>query len=129
MLRPHTDVRLAEAFAPPPPSPAVPEPFTIEVRPDRQRVFVTPRGELDLATVGRLSAEIDAVAAAGFGEVVLDLRRLAFMDSTGVRLVLRHTARTDTTVQLIDGAPPIARVFDLAGLRDRLPFISPDAAR
>jgi hypothetical protein len=36
---------------------AIPEPFAVETRPDRERVLVIPRGELELLTV-------DAVARA-----------------------------------------------------------------
>jgi anti-sigma B factor antagonist len=97
----------------------------VEIRPDRERVFVIPRGELDLATAGQVSEEIDDLVTAGFRAIVLDLRRLSFMGSTGIRLVLHHTRRRDATVQLIDGAEPIRRVFDVVGLRDVLPFVAP----
>jgi anti-sigma B factor antagonist len=103
----------------------LPEPFAVEIRPDRERVFVIPRGELDLATAGQVSEEIDDLVTAGFRAIVLDLRRLSFMGSTGIRLVLHHTGRRDATVQLIDGAEPIRRVFDVVGLRDVLPFVAP----
>src|SRR4051794_8096219 len=66
----------------------LPEPFAIEVRPARERVVVAPRGELDLATTEGLEAEIDGLVNAGFAEIVLDLRGLSFIDSTGLCLVL-----------------------------------------
>src|SRR4051812_7918956 len=88
--------------------PKPPEAFGVEVVPDRERVIVVPRGELDLLTVDHLAREIDGVVAAGLEEVVLDLRQLSFMDSTGIPLLLEQTRRTDATVRLIDGAEPIA---------------------
>jgi anti-sigma B factor antagonist len=103
----------------------LPEPFAVEVRPHRRRVVVVPRGELDLCTVDRLAAEVEELVAAGFSDVVLDLRRLSFMDSTGMHLVLRLVGRDDATVRIIDGAEPVARVFDVCGLRDELPFLEP----
>jgi anti-sigma B factor antagonist len=102
-----------------------PEPFAIEITPARERVIVTPRGELDLATTGQVSEAIDGLVAAGFAEIVLDLRRVSFMDSTGLRLVMRETQRSDTEVRVIDGAPPVARLFDLTGIRSHLPFLAP----
>jgi anti-sigma B factor antagonist len=105
----------------------LPEPFAVEIQPDRERVFVIPRGELDVATAGQVSEEIDDLVTAGFKAIVLDLRRLSFMGSTGIRLVLHHTRRKDATVQLIDGAEPIRRVFDVVGLRDVLPFVAPSS--
>ena len=115
--------------APPPAHDGVPEPFDVEIRPDRGRVFVVPRGELDLATVDRLAAEIDDLVAAGFDAIVLDLRRLAFLDSTGLCLIVRQARRTDATLRIIDGGEPVARLFDVSGLRDHLPFLEPFALR
>lgn len=47
---------------------------------------VALRGELDLATAGRLQAVLAEPSAAS---VVVDLRGLTFMDSTGVRVLLQ----------------------------------------
>lgn len=101
-----------------------PEPFAVEIRPDRERVFVIPRGELDLATAGRVWEHIDDLVAAGFTAIMLDLRRLSFIDSTGIRLVLHETRREDATVELIDSAGPVRRAFETVGLRDMLPFVA-----
>jgi anti-anti-sigma factor len=49
---------------------------------------VAVRGELDLATAGRLEAALADPAAA---RVRVDLRGLTFMDSTGVRTLLQAT--------------------------------------
>jgi len=105
-------------------APRLHEPFAIETRPDLERVFVIPHGELDMATVGRVWEKIDDLVAAGFKAIVLDLRRLSFIDSTGVRLVLHETRREDVTVELIDGAEPVRRVFETFGLRNMLPFVA-----
>jgi anti-sigma B factor antagonist len=98
------------------------ERFSVDVRPDRQRVFVVPRGELDMATVDRLAAEIEELVGRGFETVVVDLRAISFLDSSGLHLLLRQSARSDAHVTLIDGAPPISRVIDLAGVRHLLRF-------
>ena len=103
----------------------VPEPFRVEVYPDRERAVVVPHGELDMSTVDRLAREIDELVASGFGNLVVDLRRLAFMDSTGLRLMVRLARRPDAEVRLIDGAAALGRLFDLTGLRDALPFVQP----
>lgn len=103
-----------------------PEPFRVDVRPDRQRVFVVPRGELDLATVDQLAAELEELVGRGFETVVVDLRALSFLDSSGLHLLLKQSARTDAHVALIDGTPVVSRVIDLAGVRHLLRF---DTAR
>jgi anti-anti-sigma factor len=98
------------------------EPFSVDIRPDRRRVFVVPRGELDIATVDRLAAEIDELVSRGFDTIVLDLRATSFLDSGGVHLLMRQTARADAHVTLIDGVPAIRRVIDLTGARPLLRF-------
>ena len=100
------------------------QPFGVDVQPDRERVTVQPRGELDLATVDRLGACIDGLVDAGFDAVVLDLRRLTFLDSTGLCLIVRECQRPDLTIALIDGPQPVSRLFDLTGLREMLPFLT-----
>ena len=103
-----------------PRSPA--EAFRIETRPDRHRVLVAPQGELDLATVADVAEEIEGLVERGFRAVVIDLRATSFIDSTGVHLMVRQTARTDARNTVIDGPGPVSRVFDLAGVRDLLRF-------
>jgi anti-anti-sigma factor len=99
-----------------------PEPFSVEVRPDRRRVIVVPRGELDMATVGELAAEIEELVGRGFDAVALDLRETSFMDSSGVHLLLEQTARADARVTVIDASYPVRRVIDVTGARHLLPF-------
>lgn len=100
--------------------------FAVEVERDGVRATVTPCGELDIATVDRVRVEIDGLVAAGCDRVVLDLRATTFMDSTGLRLVIAQAAREDAGVSLIDGTDPVSRLFDLTGMRERLPFESPE---
>jgi len=102
-----------------------PEPFEIEIRPARQQVVVAPLGELDMATTDRLADAVDDLLDAGFDDIVLDFRGLSFMDSTGLQLVIEQARRPDATVRIVDGADPVARLFDLTGTRAELPFLAP----
>jgi anti-anti-sigma factor len=101
---------------------AEPEPFRIEVRPARERVMLVPHGEIDIDTVGRLAEQIDELTSRGFEGIVLDLRATSFIDSSGIHLLLRETARPDAYVTVIDGAEPVRRVIDLVGVRHLLRF-------
>jgi anti-anti-sigma factor len=98
------------------------EPFSIDIRPDRRRVFVVPRGELDIATVDQLAAEIEELVGRGFDNVVVDLRATSFLDSSGIHLLVKQTARPDAQVTVIDGTPAVRRVIDLTGVRHLLRF-------
>lgn len=95
------------------------------VYPQRDAVRVAPRGELDLANVATLQAQLDELHAAGFAHVVLDLRELDFMDSTAVRLILREVrlARgAGRRFSLIKGSPPVQRVLEVSGVSAQLDF-------
>ena len=85
-----------------------PEHFHVDVAPERESVVVAPHGELDLATSGELEATIRQLHDSGFGDVVVDLRELTFIDSTGLRLLLElnSEARADgTRLRLVEGCP------------------------
>jgi anti-sigma B factor antagonist len=97
-------------------------------------VRVTPNGELDLANAGALQAQLDELRTAGFAHVVLDLRELTFMDSSGVRLIFREDRRARSAghrFSLIAGNATVQRVLSVCGLADRLDFGAPlkDRAR
>lgn len=91
-----------------------PAPMRVDIHPERDVVRVAPVGELDRATVPRLRAQIDELRESGFEHLVLDLRQLTFMDSSGVALIVDEdlSARRDgREFVLINGAPPIQRVL------------------
>ncbi|HEU4974560.1 MAG TPA: STAS domain-containing protein [Baekduia sp.] len=67
--------------------------FRCDVHPDRDVVVVRPVGELDLATADHVDATLADLRAAGFPELVLDLRDVTFLDSSGVRLLVSWTRR------------------------------------
>jgi anti-sigma B factor antagonist len=60
-------------------------PLTVEIRPQAGSVTLDLAGELDLATCGTLRACLEQLDP-GFQEVVLDLSRVSFVDSTGLSL-------------------------------------------
>jgi anti-anti-sigma factor len=86
---------------------------------------VVVSGELDLATAPRLSA---AVAEHGDAKLlVLDMTPTTFIDSTGVRALLRADRRavgsgSRLVVVASDGA--VRRVLELCGLDGRLTVVS-----
>jgi anti-sigma B factor antagonist len=105
------------------------EPFRCEVHPARAAVQVRPVGELDVATVPVVDAELADLWAVGFSNLVLDLRKVCFLDSTGVHLLCTWTAACEAdgiVFRVIPGPPAVQRVIELAGLSDRLPFTAPN---
>jgi anti-anti-sigma factor len=97
-----------------------------EVIPQRDEVRVRPVGALDLSTVKVLEDQLVELSGAGFRRFVLDLRALSFMDSSGLRLILRWDAearKDGFKMGLIPGSPTVQRVFELTGMLDYLPFV------
>jgi anti-anti-sigma factor len=60
-------------------------PFACDVRREPAGVRVCLSGELDLATIPLARAKVEELLSAGRGPVVLDLTRLDFIDSAGLR--------------------------------------------
>ena len=62
--------------------------FSLTVLPERKEVWVVPTGELDVASADTLHGKVRELRASGFEHIVVDLRRTAFMDSAGLRVLL-----------------------------------------
>jgi anti-anti-sigma factor len=72
-------------------------------------------GELDLSTAAVLLAAVRG-AAAGRGDVVLDLRSVTFMDSRGMLALLeaqRQLRGRDRELRLAAVSPPVRRVLEI----------------
>ena len=63
------------------------EPFAIETDERDDRVVLTPRGELDMASAPELEQAVMPRLEQG-AWIVLDLRALDFIDSSGLRIVV-----------------------------------------
>jgi anti-sigma B factor antagonist len=102
--------------------------LTHDVEADRHTLLLT--GELDMATAPELEARAEGLCADGAVELTLDLRGLGFMDSTGLRAILavrEHCIGRTCEFSLIQAPRPVERLFELAGLIDKLPFREPPA--
>ncbi len=106
--------------------------FQLEVEPERDAVRVCPQGEVDLATAGAIREKFEEMSALGFRRVVLDLRGVTFLDSTGVRLaleLLESSRAAEWEFAVIDGPTRVQRIFELTGVRSVIPFIAPKQIR
>jgi anti-sigma B factor antagonist len=111
-----------------------PEPSTsptelrCEVARNGSVAWVQPFGELDLDSVHRVEAALEGLRDEGCPEVVLDLRGLTFMDSTGLRLVIRwDTAAREGGFRfaVVPGREVVQRVFKLTGMDEHLTLAEP----
>jgi anti-sigma B factor antagonist len=104
------------------------EPFRCEISRERDTARIRPLGELDIDTAPLLGAELDVLRAEGFRRLILDLRALDFLDSSGLRCILEYDAegRQDGfSLALVQGSPTVQRVFELTQTLSRLSFIDP----
>ena len=82
-------------------------------------------GELDLASSAALEDELVRVAESGVTQLVIDLRELEFMDSTGLSTLVKAHQRAEETGQgfgLVRGPQQVQRLLSLTGVEDRLTF-------
>jgi anti-anti-sigma factor len=99
--------------------------FGIQVLENGVSTRIAPTGELDIATTPALEQAIaDATTAPGV-TLVLDLRELTFMDSTGLRTLAQTNARAEQdgfTLSIWRGSRQIERVLEISGLGALLPL-------
>jgi anti-sigma B factor antagonist len=94
-------------------------------------VHVALRGELDLSTVGKVQDELKRVEQSSPPTVVLDLSKLSFLDSTGLRCIVTADERARQAgrrVVLVRGPEPVQRVFTITRLEDRLEIVDDASA-
>jgi len=78
-------------------------------------------GELDIAAVPKLEQALDAAIAGSTGAFFIDVCELEFLDSSGIRALLRARAllgREDRMLALVCPAGPVRRALDVVGVSD-----------
>jgi anti-sigma B factor antagonist len=108
-----------------------PDDFAISSEDREGRIYVSLRGELDLATAPELEELVNERVDAR-QEVVVDLRGLEFMDSSGIRvLVAAHAraGRTGTRVVVVRPEPnsAVAKIVEVSGLDGELNLVDDPA--
>lgn len=97
--------------------------FRVDVRSADDATVISLGGELDLASSPALEEELERVAQSGSKLVVVDLRNLEFMDSTGLSVLVRAHQRAEENgrrLGLVNGSPQVQRLLTLTGVADRL---------
>jgi anti-anti-sigma factor len=95
----------------------------IETSRSGQAAVIALRGELDLAGAAALEAELDGLNG---DALVIDLRDVTFMDSSGLRVLVVAAQRAQDggrRFALVPGAAQVMRVFEITRMRERLDFV------
>ncbi len=103
------------------------EQLRIESRSEHGRLVLRLDGELDMASAPLLQAALESAEADSHDPLVLDLERLRFMDSTGLRIILWARTRWQSHGQelaLTGGSSQVQRLLTVSGVGDRLRVVA-----
>ncbi|OII60271.1 metal ABC transporter substrate-binding protein [Streptomyces sp. CC53] len=92
--------------------------LSVGVRTEGPSEILTPVGELDHHTADLLREPLDAALARGCTRLVVDCSQLAFLDSTGLNVLLGARLKAEAGgggVHLAAMRPAVARVFEITG--------------
>jgi anti-anti-sigma factor len=100
--------------------------FQVDVQTTGYGTVLALSGEFDVAAT---SAFEEALAGVGGSDpLIVDLRALEFIDSTGLGALVRlhqHAQEQERDFALIRGAGQVERLLGLTGLADRIPVAEP----
>jgi anti-sigma B factor antagonist len=100
--------------------------LSLETSVAEQAVVIALRGELDLAGAAALEQELARLEDEPATTVLLDLRGVSFMDSSGLRVIAVASQRTQDLgrrLALLPGPGQVMRVFEITRMRERLDFV------
>ena len=93
-------------------------PLTIRVVPD-DPYRIELAGELDTSNADAVDQELELAEKAKVGRIVLDLNRLTFIDSTGLRVLLvakRRSEKDGGRLRVRAGGEQVRRMMALTGI-------------
>jgi anti-anti-sigma factor len=96
----------------------LPRAFRLTVRGHGPLALLTASGDLDFASAGELDRALVTEVRSG-GLVVLDLREIAFIDASGLSVVLRAavTARTAGTKLVLLSGEYVRQMLERSGVQ------------
>lgn len=100
--------------------------FSCNVTRSDGRATLGLAGELDIAGAAEARKALLALDVPRGGRLVIDLRALAFMDSTGVRLILQALQWAEShgaSLVLVPGPAPVHHILEVVGLAEQLATI------
>jgi anti-anti-sigma factor len=83
-------------------------------------------GDVDIASADEIEARIRSAEAEEPSVILVDLRQVSFLDSSGLRLILGAAVRAQAAgrrLVLVRGPERVQRVFELTNLQSRLEFV------
>lgn len=90
-------------------------------------MVVSLQGEVDLATAPELEAALEHARRGSARLVIVDLRAVNFLDSTGLSLLVRQeelAREASRRLIIVKGPPQVQQVFDVTGVSGHLTMVA-----
>jgi anti-sigma B factor antagonist len=100
--------------------------YAIEVERGDGKAVVRVTGEFDLAATEAVESTLQSVEEEGNGVIVLDLRGITFLDSTGLRTITSadHRAReAGRELRIVRGPEQVQKLLYVTGMDKILPLV------
>ena len=100
--------------------------FRVDVRNENRTALVVVSGELDVASGPMLEQELAKAEASDPQLLILDLRDLEFIDSTGLSILIKAHQQAEASGRrfaVVRGRSQVQRLLGLTGLEERLPMV------
>lgn len=102
------------------------EEFEADIEARGNELWVLPRGDLDIGGAPELKEALHLALASDAASIVIDLRGLELIDSTGLAaLVTAHASEGGERISFVAGNDHVQGVLRLSGLLESLPFRVP----
>ena len=97
--------------------------FSVDVLSENGSPMLRISGELDLASSPKLEEALERATATSPSLIIIDLRDLDFMDSTGLSVLIhahQQAQQSGHRLGIVNGSQQIRRLLSLTGVADRL---------
>ena len=103
----------------------LPVPFSCEIDPDPLGVRIRVVGDVDLTTARHFEARLCAARHVGADRLLLDLSETTYMDSTGLRIVLRwhdESLRQGLDARIVAVSDAVGRLIEVTDVSELLGY-------
>jgi len=100
--------------------------FDVDVQGTNAGCAIAVRGDMDIAAIESLDAALEQALAGAPPRVTVDLRRVGFVDSSGLRFLLRANARSRNegwALEIYRPGETAIKALAVTGVLELLPFV------
>ncbi|WP_207740749.1 STAS domain-containing protein [Alkalibacter mobilis] len=91
--------------------------LSISVNDGADKVQISLIGEVDIYTVDMLKEKLDQVKDVSGKEIIFDLEKLDYIDSTGLGAIIGVKGKNpDTVIKISNMKSNVSRLFEITGL-------------